>query len=252
MVDCVILAGGTNKELDKPEEVHNKALIKVGGKEIVRYILETYCRVEEIERIVLVGPLDDFAFLKDDYPVELVQESDSILQNLVEANRYLQTKNYLLVSTADIPLLTHRAVLDFLGRCLPYDHDFYYPIVSKESSEKKFPGVKRTYVKLKEGTFTGGNIFLVNPEKIEPSVTMARQFIEYRKNPLKMVSLLGAGFVVRALARKVTISQVEKRFSSLLNVKAKAIISDYAEIGFDVDKQTDLDLVRRLIPLEEA
>ena len=35
MVDCVILAGGTNKELDKPEEVHNKALIKVGGKEIV-------------------------------------------------------------------------------------------------------------------------------------------------------------------------------------------------------------------------
>ena len=251
MVDCVILAGGANKELDKPEEVHNKALIKVGGKEIVRYILETYCRVEEIERIVLVGPLDDFAFLKNDYPVELVQESDSILQNLVEANRYLQTKNYLLVSTADIPLLTHRAVLDFLGKCLPYDHDFYYPIVSKESSEKKFPGVRRTYVKLKEGTFTGGNIFLVNPEKIEPSVAMARQFIEYRKTAKDGI-FTGCGFVVRALARKITISQVEKRFSSLLNVKAKAIISDYAEIGFDVDKQTDLELVRRLIPVEEA
>jgi GTP:adenosylcobinamide-phosphate guanylyltransferase len=247
MVDCVILAGGINKELDKPEEVHNKALIKIGDKEIVRYVLEVYRQVEEIGRIALVGPVENFAFLKNDFSVELVQESDSILQNLIEANCYLQSKNHLLISTADIPLINPPAVKDFLEKCLPYDYDFYYPIVSKEDSEKKFPGVKRTYVNFQEGTFTGGNIFLVNPDKIEPSVPIVRQFIEYRKKPMKMVSLLGTGFVLRVITKKVTIPQVEKRFSSLLNVKAKAIISDYAEIGFDVDKPSDLELVRQVI-----
>lgn len=247
MVDCVILAGGTNKELDKPEEVHNKALIKIKDKEIIRYILEAYSQVEEIGRIVLVGPVDDLAFLQNDFAVELVQEGDSILQNILKGNSYLQTKNPLLISTADIPLLTPAAVHDFLKKCFPYDYDFYYPIVSKENSEKKFPGVKRTYVKFQEGFFTGGNIFLVNPEKIEPSVPMVSQFIDSRKKPLKMVSLLGAGLVLLAVTGKVTIAHVEKRFSSLLNVKARAIISEFAEIGFDVDKPSDLELVRQLL-----
>jgi hypothetical protein len=45
---------------------------------------------------------------------------------------------------------------------------------------------------------------------------------------------------------------VEKRFSSLLKVKAKAIISDYAEIGFDVDKPGHLELVRQIMSGKEV
>ncbi len=247
MVDCVILAGGINKDLDNSEEISNKALIKIDDKEMVRYVLEAYRQVEEIGRIALVGPVGDFAFLQEEFSVELVPESDSILQNLVEANRFLQTKNHLLISTADIPLLNPQAVKDFLEKCLPYDSDFYYPIVSKENCEKKFPGVKRTYVNLVEGTFTGGNVFLVNPAAIEPSVPVISRFIEYRKKPLKMVALLGSGFVFRVLTKKITIPLLEKRFSSLLNIKARAVISEYAEIGFDVDKTSDLELVRQVI-----
>ena len=237
MVDCVILAGGTNDKLDESSGVPNKALIKIGGKEMVRYILETYREVEEIRRIVLVGPVPEFAFLEDEYPLELIPEGDSILQNLSKANTFLQTDRHLLVSTADIPLLKPPAVRDFLEKCRPYNYDFYYPIVSKENSERKFPGVRRTFVNFKEGTFAGGNIFLVNPAKIESSLSLVRKFIEYRKKPLKMVSLLGAGLVLRAVTGQVTISQLEERFDNLLNVRAQAVISDYAEICFDVDKE---------------
>lgn len=247
MVECVILAGGLNEELTAAEEVPNKALLKIGPKEMVRYVLEAYSQVEEIKRIVLVGPVDIFGFLQRDYALELVPEGDSLLANVLAANRFLQTDNPLLISTADIPLLSPAAVEDFLRQCSPYSEDFYYPIVTKEECEKKFPGVQRTFVSLREGVFTGGNIFLVNPQKIESSIPLVRQFLDHRKNPLKMVSLFGSGFVLRAVTKRLALPNLESRFSELLNVKARAVISNYAEISFDVDKPGDLDRVRRIL-----
>lgn len=248
MVDCAILAGGTNSELERLEGISNKALIKIGDKEMIRYVLEAFRRVEEIERIALVGPVEQFEFLKDDYSLELVPEESSILENLAAANRFLNTTRPLLIGTADIPLVTSEGTADFLQKCSPYDFDFYYPIVSKEACEKYYPGVKRTFVKLKEGTFTGGNMFLVNPAKIEASLPFLKQFIDSRKKPLKMVTLLGAGFLLSGLTGKLSIAGLEKRFTSLFDLKARAIISSYPEIGFDMDKPDDLELMRKLIP----
>ena len=62
-----------------------------------------------------------------------------------------------------------------------------------------------------------------------------------------MVSLLGAGFLLSGLAGKLSIPELEKRFSSMFNLRARAIISAYPEIGFDVDKPGDLEIMRRLI-----
>ncbi len=247
MIDCVILAGGINSELEKLEGIPNKALIKIGDKEMVRYVLETFRQVEKIERIVLVGPAGEFEFLKDEYALELLPEESSIIENLAAAIRHLQTKNPLLIATADIPLLTPEGTGDFLQKCYPYDLDFYYPIVKKEICESSFPGVRRTFVKLEEGHFTGGNIFLVNPPVIEPNLPFLKQFIDSRKKPLKMVSMLGAGFLLSGLAGKLSIAQLEKRFSGLFKLRAKAIISDYPELGFDVDKPGDLEQVRDYI-----
>jgi GTP:adenosylcobinamide-phosphate guanylyltransferase len=247
MLDCIILAGGVNADLEKLEGIPNKALIKIGDKEMVRYVLETYRQIEDIERIVLVGPVEDSVFLEKDFSVELVPESGSILENLTAASRFLNTKKPVLISTADIPLISPMAVRDFLEKCLPFDYDFYYPIVGREKSEESFPGVKRTYVNLKEGVFTGGNIFVVMPHKIESTVPRLRQFIEYRKNPIKMASLLGTSFLIRLMAKKLNISQLEARFTSLLDLKSKAIISNYPEIGFDLDKPSDLELIREVM-----
>ncbi|MGI5822496.1 MAG: nucleotidyltransferase family protein [Dethiobacteria bacterium] len=252
MIDCIVLAGGPDEGLAGQEKPYNKALLKIGRQAMVCYVLQTYRRVQEIKRIVLVGPEEALIFLQDEYSLKVVPESGSILDNLLTAIRFLQTDNPVLISTADIPLVSPAAVEDFLRQCAPYRHDFYYPIVSRDDCEKTFPGVRRTYVSLQEGPFTGGNIFLVNPVKIEPAVPLLHKFMENRKNPLKMVSLLGTGFVLRALAKKVSIPSLEARFSELFGISARAIISRHAEISFDVDKDDDLMLVRRILESEQA
>jgi hypothetical protein len=42
------------------------------------------------------------------------------------------------------------------------------------------------------------------------------------------------------LIGKLTIERIEKKFSEILNIKAKAVLSRYAEIGNDIDKPSDV------------
>ncbi len=250
LLDCIVLAGGGKGELAEYEGVSCKALIKLKDQEMIRYVLAVLCALNQVERIVVVGPRDDLLFLQDDYPVEIVAEQGSILQNLTAANRCLNNGRQTIISSADIPMLTVESMENFLHKCQPFDHDFYYPISSKELSESRFPGVQRTYVTLQEGIFTGGNVFLVNAAMLDTAIPEIERFIEYRKNPLKMVSLLGAGFAWKFMTKKLTIAGLEERFSHLLKLKAQAVISDYPEIGFDVDKPSDLTLARQMITVD--
>jgi len=247
MLDCIVLAGGEGGELAEQEGVAGKALIELAGKEMVCYVLDILCAMEEVGRVVLVGPRDELLFLTKRYPVDVVAEQGSIPQNLLAASRLLNSGRHAMIISADIPMLTRGAVDGFINKCRPFDCDFYYPISPQDKLENRFPGMQRTYVTLQEGTFTGGNIFLANTAVIESAAPALERFLANRKNPLKMVSLLGAGFALKFLTKKLTIAELEKHFSSLLNLKARAVICDFAEIGFDVDKSSDLELARRII-----
>lgn len=247
MLDCIVLAGGEKAGLAEQEGVAGKALIDLAGKEMVCYVLDILCGMEEVNRVVLVGPREELLFLTKRYPVEVVAEQGSIPRNLLAASRLLNSGRHAIISSADIPMLTRGAVDDFIKKCRPFDCDFYYPISPQDRLEKRFPGMQRTYVTMQEGTFTGGNIFLANTSRIESAAPALERFLANRKNPLKMVSLLGAGFTLKYLTNKLSISELEKRFSGLLNLKARAVVSDYAEISFDVDKSSDLELARRII-----
>lgn len=126
--------------------------------------------------------------------------------------------------------------------------DLYYPIVDKRVGELKYPVVKRTYVNLREGVFTGGNLFLVNPEIVEHTAPRVRKFLDYRKNPLKMVTLLGFSFLLRYLVLKnLTLSELEQKVSDMWAIRGAVIVSPWPEVGIDVDKPSDLQLARAVL-----
>jgi hypothetical protein len=55
--------------------------------------------------------------------------------------------------------------------------------------------------------------------------------------------LLGIGLLIKLVLGIGTIRQIEQRFGQILNITAKAIISGYPEIGNDVDKPNDIEMV---------
>jgi len=245
IIDVVVLAGaGKLSELTRQERVDNKAFILLEGLPQIVFVLKALRAVPEVSRIAVVGPQDRLAHLAGEYEATAVQETGSIPGNILAGYRALKPERHFLLVTADIPLLSAAALTDFLAQAKPYLYDFYYPIVAREDSERCFPGTVRTYARLLEGTFTGGNVFLLNPAKVEEAMPRLQRFIAWRKSPLRLAGILGPGFILKFLSRRLSISELERRLPGLLGLSGKAIISRYAELGTDIDKLSDLELVR--------
>lgn len=246
MINAVILAGENNDSRLK-DYSPNKALLEINGKYMIEYVLEVLEEIEEIEKIVVVGPEDLLNHLIKGKLEKIVPCTDSLVQNAVNGMNYFSEDKMILILSCDIPMITPEAIRDFLAQTAKVSADFYYPIIDKEANDKKYPGVKRTYVKLKDGTFTGGNIILVNPATIKKVVHKTEEFLENRKKPLKLAAALGWNFVIKLILGKLTVAELEKRVSELLGIKPIAIFSDFPEIGTDVDKPSDFSLARKVL-----
>jgi len=85
---------------------------------------------------------------------------------------------------------------------------------------------------------------LVNPAIVDHCMDVAEEMIDNRKNPLKLCRLLGWSFVIRFLCGVLKLQDVEQRVSQLLQVTGAVILSPYPELGIDVDKPSDLEMVR--------
>ncbi|MDK2820647.1 MAG: hypothetical protein PWP31_612 [Clostridia bacterium] len=235
LVDAIILAG------DKEE----RALTPIGSKPMILWVLEALKACKSIRRIAVVGPSKLATILPRD--TLLMPPGETTVDSALNGAAAFPKKKWLLLVTADIPLLKPVAVQDFLVRCTKKQADFYYPIVSRERSEASYPGVKRTYVRLREGTFTGGNMALIKAEALVNCASKGQELVRLRKSPLALSHLIGLKFIIKFLTRQLTIEDVEENFSRLLGVKGVGVVTPYPEIGIDIDKESDLKLARRTL-----
>ncbi|MGE5674322.1 MAG: NTP transferase domain-containing protein [Mycobacterium leprae] len=248
-VNVILLAGAANTgPLKDVSEVVNEALIDIGGKPMVQYVVDGLRQSKEVRRIVIVAPPGELEPYVAGEGLEFVPSAGHIVENVLAASRALPKDEQILIATCDIPLINGEIIDGLIQLCRQKPADIYYPIVEKSVGEYKYPNVKRTYVYLREGTFTGGNLFLVNPAIVERSAPKAKPFLDFRKNPLKMVRLLGLGFLIRYLVLKnLTLAQLERKVSTMWDLKGAVIICPWPEVGIDVDKPSDLQLAREVL-----
>ena len=107
--------------------------------------------------------------------------------------------------------------------------------------------MQRTYVRLREGTFTGGNLALVAPEALRRGRTVIQQAFLMRKKPIKLARLLGFRFILKFVFNRLGLHEIEERAATVLGCTGRAVISPYPEVGIDVDKPSDLELVERVL-----
>ena len=245
MYDAIILAGGeSNKLFNQGTKENFEALIDIAGKPMVTFVAEALSQSEQVRNIFVLGP--SAALAKCQFPanVLIIEGGRTIVDTIRRGMMELGHSEKTLVATADIPLLTAEAVNHFLGQCKKVSADLYYPIVRKEVNEQRYPGARRTYVRLQEGVYTGGNLFLVNPAIVDSCAQIAEKIIANRKRPLRLCQMLGWSFVFRFLLGSLRLADVEARVEEILGITGAVIQSPYPELGIDVDKPSDLKLVR--------
>ena len=174
MIKAVILAGYN----DRVHGLHNKATCMIGGKMMVEYVIEALEKSQCVDRIVIIGDKKKLQVLENK-ELEVVQCSSSLVDNVLLGIKYFQGEQ-VLVSTSDIPMVTEEAIRDFVLKGQETEADLAYSVISKKRMVEKYPQAHRTYVKLKDGEFTGGNLFLVNSSKVDGYVEVGKRMIAYR------------------------------------------------------------------------
>lgn len=250
MFDAIILAGGENsKKLSNCTTESFEALIEIAGRPMVTFVARALAESKQVDRIFVLGPADQLRQCEFPPNTIILDGGTTIIDTIRRGMAALGHARKVLVATADIPLLTAEAVNHFLAQCSHVDAELYYPIVPRDVNERIYPGNKRTYVRLREGVFTGGNLFLVCPSIVDQCAQVAEKIIANRKNPLKLCQMLGWSFVIRFLMGTLRLRDVEHRVADLLGVSGAVIQSPYPELGIDVDKPSDLELVRATFSL---
>ncbi len=248
-IDAIIIAGGQlEDDLQKISKVKDEALIPIGDKIMVDYVISALENTSNIDNIVLVCPVSELStYYKYNSNIKLVEAGSTAVGSVINGLQYVDNNRDILVCTGDIPLLTSEAVEDFIKSCSSKKADLFYSIIPKNLNEKLYPGVERTYVKLKDGTFTGGNIILVDPKIVKKCACKGEELVSLRKSPFALSKKIGLKFIIKYLLHILSLQETEEKFSQLLGIKGIAVVSNFPEVGIDVDKPSDLKLVKNIL-----
>ena len=242
--DMVILAGGEGTVSLPGQERKARALAELKGRRLLDYIIDSIRASSRIASVVLVCHSSHYeGFRQTAVPGLLLCSCDgSMAECAAAAIRKLQElpgheKVARVVTVCDdLPFLTGAALDDFIARAEEMDADGVYAIVRKDACLREFPSLQRTFFHLKEGDFTGGNVSLVAVTLFPGSIEKMKEVFALRKNPLKLAAWLGPSFILKLLFHQLSLRDVEQKVSALFGYRGRAVITDYACIGTDLDK----------------
>lgn len=244
MASAVILAGreNTGKLKDFSSE-RWEALIPIAGKPMLQHIIDAVSAAKQISRIIIVGPEEAYRDRIQGRDLEYVAPQGGIVPNVRAGAALLPPDEQVIIVTSDVPLITAATIDGFIDECRAAGPaDLYYPILERRTMEGRYPTTKRTYAKLREGTFTGGNLIIVRAGAVEPIAAVAEKFVAARKSPLQMAGLLGWSFIMKLLLGIASVRELVTKAVSVLGLPALAVETHQAEIGIDVDKPSDFEL----------
>lgn len=241
---AVVLGGGSSRDpLARAAGVPAKALVPVAGRLLGSYVIDALHGSELIDGIVYVGPLTGELRSRVDYAVPAGNRFVDSLALGFGAALAMRPGARVLVTTADLPWLQAEALDRFISSSPPAAQ-LTYPIVPAAAALAAFPQQKRTFVKLRDGRFTGGNQMLVSAEVIPAFLELIDRVFAARKNPVALSSLLGFDVLLSLLLGRASLQQLEARVSARLNARVAAVISEDACLAADVDRPEQLPVLQ--------
>ena len=252
LVDAIVTAGGTPKPGDPLYPLTQgqpKALLDIAGKPMLQWILDALSGAATIRRVVVVGLAEAHPQLECRKTLAFVPDHGSMLANIVAGTQWVLGQDAsavrVLAVSSDIPTITS-AIVDWnVETSLQTDHDAYYSVIRQADMERRFPGSKRSYFRLKEGPFTAGDMNMFATRVVQHIPPQMQVLIEARKNVFKQAGVIGYGFLLRFALGQASLELTAQTVGERLGLTGRALICPHAEAGMDVDKPAQYELVKR-------
>lgn len=249
-MNAVVTAGGIpqpGEPLYEYTKGQPKALLDVAGKPMIQWVLDALSATETVDRVVIVG-LDEDSGVKCSKSTVFVPDQGGLLDNVragVQKMIELDPKaHHVLSVSSDIPAITGEMVDWMVHTCMQTDHDIYYSVITRQVMEARYPKSKRSYIHLKNMEVCGGDLNMIRARTVTTNEELWERIINARKSALKQAALLGFGTLLLLLSRQITIESGVKRVAKRLDITGRVINSPYAELGMDIDKPHQLEILR--------
>lgn len=243
--DAILPAGGQiDEEFAKAVGTKNKALIQIEGKTVLGRTLDALNATGMIKSTIVIGPEEVRNHPDAASATYKLEPGDTGPDNIyLGLNQLLQEPNppqKVLVVTTDLPFLTPELLRNFIESC-PTDRDICVPLVRAGEFRKRFPGTEATFVKLKDDEWTTGCAYVMDVQALKKAKPHIDKVFENRKSKLGMAKLLGPGFVLKWLTKRLTLVDVEAKIMNVLGCSGAAVTGSAPELAFDIDYKDDYD-----------
>lgn len=252
-MNAIVTAGGEADSHQPLYEVTHgglKSMIEISGKPMVQWVLDAMSDCSEIERVVVVG-LPPETDLVCQHPLILLPDHGDMIQNIQagaeEVIRVDPRATHAVLAAADIPSLRGEIIDWLLVQVKDLDQDIYYTVAARETMETTFPASRRTYAHFKDIEVCGGDLHCFRLAAATEESPLWKRLINSRKSPLRQASILGYDTLFFLMLRRLTLKDAEATVCKRLGIRGQAVLSPYAEIGMDVDKPFQLEIVRDYI-----
>ncbi len=253
------MAGGIPRQ-DEPLYEYTrgkpKALLDIAGKPMVQWVLDALSETNRVDDVVLIGLTEDSG-VNCKKPLTFIPNQGGMIENIIGGIHKVMEihpqAGRVLLASSDIPGISAAMVDWEIETALASDVDLCYTVVKREVVEARYPHSHRTYLRLKGLEVCGGDLNVIHTSVVRMNPEIWEKLIASRKNPLKQAAILGIDTLVLMLLRVITLDVAVERLASRLHMTGRAILCPYAEVGMDVDKPNQLemmraDLARRAVP----
>ena len=249
-MDAVVTAGGIPQPGEPLYEFtrgKSKALLDIAGKPMIQWVLEALDGAASIQRVVVIGLGPESGMSSKKLVTFLPNQGgmvDNIRTGVFKVLDFNPEAHHVLMVSSDIPGITPQMVDWVISAAMQTDQDVYYNVIPREEMEKVFPESRRSFTHLKGQDVCGGDMNIIRSSMVTSNEEIWQELVASRKNVFKQAALIGYDTLFLLLLRRLTIDDAVKRVARRLNITGQAVVCPYAEVGMDVDKPHQLEMMR--------
>lgn len=257
-IDAIVLSGGIPKPdtlLYEYTQGKPKALLDICGKPMIQWVLDALEGAKTINQIVIVGLTDESVVTCSKVRAFIPSLGDMMENGRAGVKKVLELNpkaKHVLAASSDIPAIKPAIVDWVVNTASETDDDIYYNLITRQVMETRFPGSKRSFTKLRDVEVCGGDMNVVGALTVTENDELFKKVLAARKNVFKQAALIGYDTLFLLLLRRIDTKGAVEKVTKKLNITGRAILCPYAEVGMDVDKPHQLEILRADLCKQES
>jgi hypothetical protein len=210
-------------------------------------VLDALSEARQVEKVVVIGLTED-SRVSCSKPLTYIPNQASMIENIIAGLKKVleinSTATHVLLVSSDIPAITGEMVDWEIETGLPKDVDLCYNVVKREVMEARYPGSKRTFTRFKGMQICTGDMNVLHTSVVSANPEIWERLVAARKNPIKQAAIIGIDTLLLAVLRIITLEKALEKATARLHMTGAVLICPYAEVGMDVDKPVQLEMVK--------